>query len=128
MRLLQKLQHQEQNSAWMEKGLGQDIFIKRFRRSLKGEEVYLRAYDTVPDEKRWIYRDIERYNTIRPHSSLGGKTPDKIHTITPAEELVMASLGYLPKHLISNKTCHTDRSTILSLDKRHYIALFNAET
>jgi putative transposase len=56
-----------------------NIFIERFWRSLKYEEVYLRAYDTVADAKRWIYRYIERYNTIRPHASLGGKTPDKIH-------------------------------------------------
>ena len=68
-----------------------NIFIERFWRSLKYEEVYLRAYDTVTDAKRWIYRYIERYNTIRPHSSLGGKTPDKIHAIAPAEGLLKAS-------------------------------------
>ena len=38
-----------------------NIFIERFWRSLKYEEVYLRAYDTVADAKRWIYRYIERY-------------------------------------------------------------------
>ena len=68
-----------------------NIFIERFWRSLKYEEVYLRAYDTVADAKRWIYRYIERYNTIRPHSSLGGKTPDKIHAIASAEGLLKAS-------------------------------------
>ena len=68
-----------------------NIFIERFWRSLKYEEVYLRAYDTVADAKRWIYRYIERYNTIRPHASLGGKTPDKIHSLAPAEELLKAS-------------------------------------
>ena len=68
-----------------------NIFIERFWRSLKYEEVYLRAYDTVADAKRWIYRYIERYNTIRPHASLGGKTPDKIHSLAPAEGLLKAS-------------------------------------
>ena len=68
-----------------------NIFIERFWRSLKYEEVYLRAYDTVADAKRWIYRYIERYNTIRPHASLGGKTPDKIHAIAPVEGLLKAS-------------------------------------
>ena len=68
-----------------------NIFIERFWRSLKYEEVYLRAYDTVADAKRWIYRYIERYNTIRPHASLGGKTPDKIHAIASAEGLLKAS-------------------------------------
>ena len=68
-----------------------NIFIERFWRSLKYEEVYLRAYDTVADAKRRIYRYIERYNTIRPHASLGGKTPDKIHAIASAEGLLKAS-------------------------------------
>ncbi len=48
-----------------------NIFIERFWRSLKYEEVYLRAYDTVADAKQWIYRYIERYNIIRPHASPG---------------------------------------------------------
>jgi putative transposase len=47
-----------------------NIFIERFWRSLKYEEVYLRAYDTVAAAKRWIYRYIDRYNSIRPHASL----------------------------------------------------------
>ncbi len=68
-----------------------NIFIERFWRSLKYEEVYLRAYDTVADAKRWIYRYIERYSTIRPHAPLGGKTPDKIHTTNQADHLLMAS-------------------------------------
>ena len=68
-----------------------NISIECFWRSLRYEVVYLRAYDTVADAKQWIYRYIERYNTIRPHSSLGGKTPDKIHAIAPAEGLLKAS-------------------------------------
>jgi putative transposase len=52
-----------------------NIFIERFWRSLKYEEDYLRAYDTVSDA---IIRYINKYNTIRPHASLGGKTPDNI--------------------------------------------------
>jgi hypothetical protein len=72
-------------------GADQDnIFIERFWHSLKYEEVYLRAYDTVADAKRWIYRYIERYNTMRPYSSLGGKTPDKFHAIAQAEGLLKA--------------------------------------
>jgi putative transposase len=41
--------------AWTDNTL-----IERFRRQLKYEEVYLRAYDTVEDAKRWIYRYSER--------------------------------------------------------------------
>jgi putative transposase len=68
-----------------------NIFIERLWRSLKYEEVYLRAYDTAADAKRWIYRYIERYNTIRPYASLEGKTPDKIHSLAPVEGLLKAS-------------------------------------
>ena len=68
-----------------------NIFIERFWRSLKYEEVYLRAYDTVADADRFINRYINKYNTIRPHASLGGKTPDNIHAIAPAEGLLKAS-------------------------------------
>ena len=68
-----------------------NIFIERFWRTLKCEEVYLRAYDTVADAKRWIYRYIERYNTILPHASLIGKTPDRIHTTIQADQLLKAS-------------------------------------
>jgi len=67
------------------------IFTERFWRSLKYEEVTLMAYDTVADAKRWIYRYIERHNTIRPHASLGGKTPDKIHATIQTEELLKAA-------------------------------------
>ena len=68
-----------------------NIVVERFWRSLKYEEVYLRTYDTVADAKRWIYRYIERYSTIRPHASLGGNMPDKIHAIASAEGLLKAS-------------------------------------
>ena len=47
-----------------------NIFIERFWRSLRVEEVYLRAYDTVADAKRFISRYINKVNTIRPHASL----------------------------------------------------------
>jgi len=68
-----------------------NTFIERFWHSLKYEEVYLRAYDTVADAKRCIYRYIDRYNSIRPHASLGCKTPDKIHSLASAEGLLKAS-------------------------------------
>jgi len=58
-----------------------NIFIERFWRSLKYEEVYFRAYDTVADAKRFIIRYINKYKPIRPHASLGGKTPGNIHAI-----------------------------------------------
>ena len=68
-----------------------NIFIERFWRSLKYEEVYLKAYDSVADAKRSIRRYIENYNSIRPHASLGGNTPNEIHEQRTTAPLLMAS-------------------------------------
>jgi putative transposase len=76
----------DERGAWTDNN-----FIERFWRSLKYAEVYLRAYGTVADAKRFINRHINKYNAIRPHASLGGKTPDNIHAIAPAEGLLKAS-------------------------------------
>jgi len=59
------------------KGCWRDnVFIERFWKSLKYEEVYLHAYDSVSEAKAAISRYIDCYNAQRPHSSLGGRTPD----------------------------------------------------
>ncbi len=62
------------------KGAWRDnVFIERLWRSVKYEEVYLHAYDTVSDSRAGIGRYFNLYNRRRPHSSLKGKTPDQIY-------------------------------------------------
>ena len=51
-------------------------FVERLWKSVKYEEVYLRAYETVSDARASIGRYLEFYNGRRPHPSLGRKTPD----------------------------------------------------
>lgn len=53
-----------------------NVFVKRLWRSIKYEEVYLHAYDTVSDARRGIGRYLAFYNERRPHSTLDGNTPD----------------------------------------------------
>ena len=53
-----------------------NVFVERLWRSIKYEEVYLRAYDTVADARASIGRYLVFYNGRRPHSSLDRKTPD----------------------------------------------------
>ncbi len=66
------------------KGAWRDnVFVERFWRSIKYEEVYLRAYETATDAKASIGRYIAFYNERRPHSSLGGLTPDSACLTTP---------------------------------------------
>jgi putative transposase len=67
------------------KGCWRDnVFIERFWRSLKYEEVYLRAYGSFSEAKSSITRYIDFYNSNRPHSSLDGKTPDSVYFMTSA--------------------------------------------
>ena len=48
-----------------------NVFVKRLRQSVKYEEVYLRAYETVAEARRLIGRYLDFFNHKRPHSSLG---------------------------------------------------------
>lgn len=63
-----------------------NVFVERLWRTIKYEEVYLRAYASVPEARAAIARYMAFYNTRRPHSSLDGKTPDQAYfnALTPA--------------------------------------------
>ena len=53
-----------------------NVFVERLWRSVKYEEVYLRAYDSVAEARASLGRYLTFYNTRRPHSSLDARTPD----------------------------------------------------
>lgn len=62
------------------KGAWRDnVFVERLWRTIKYEEVYLRAYANVPEARASIGRYVGFYNSRRPHSSLDGKTPDQAY-------------------------------------------------
>ena len=62
------------------KGAWRDnVFIERLWRSVKYEEVYLRAYTSVGEARTSIGRYLDFYNGRRPHSSLDGATPDQVY-------------------------------------------------
>jgi putative transposase len=62
------------------KGAWRDnVFVERIWRSVKYEEVYIRAYDSVGEARRSIGRYFQFYNGKRPHSSLDRKTPDQVY-------------------------------------------------
>ena len=56
-----------------------NVFIERLWRSVKYEDIYLRAYDSVSEVKAGLNRYFNFYNSLRPHSSLDGKTPDQVY-------------------------------------------------
>ncbi len=65
------------------KGAWRDnVFVERLWRSIKYEEVYLHAYESVSHAKAGLARYIDFYNTRRPHSSLDTKTPDEFYFAT----------------------------------------------
>jgi len=62
------------------KGCWRDnVFVERVWRSIKYEEVYLHAYETVSAAREGIGRYINFYNTRRPHSSHQARTPDVVY-------------------------------------------------
>ena len=67
-----------------------NIFVERLWRTVKYEEVYLRAYASVTEARASIGRYLAFYNVRRPHSSLGGQTPDQAY-LTPLQPLPAAA-------------------------------------
>jgi len=62
------------------KGAWRDnVFVERLWRTVKYEEVYLRAYDSVSEARASISRYLAFYNRGRPHSSLDERTPDEAY-------------------------------------------------
>jgi putative transposase len=67
------------------KGCWRDnVFVERLWKSVKYEEVYLKAYDSVSAARLGLAHYFEFYNTGRPHQSHDGCTPDMIYFDTLA--------------------------------------------
>jgi putative transposase len=56
-----------------------NVFVERLWRSLKYEEVYLHAYNSVSEARAGIGRYLQFFNEKRPHQALGYQTPDAFH-------------------------------------------------
>lgn len=73
------------------KGAWRDnVFVERLWRTIKYEEVYLRACASVSEPRAGIGRYLSFYNSRRPHSSLDGKTPDQAYLTPPMPEAAAA--------------------------------------
>jgi putative transposase len=62
---------------WMD-----NIFIERLWRSVKYEEVYLKAYESLPEARRELAAYFDFYNQRRRHQGLEGRTPDEVYCST----------------------------------------------
>ena len=56
-----------------------NVFVERLWKSVKYEEVYLHAYDTVTAARSGLARYFQFYNTRRPHTALDRRTPDEVY-------------------------------------------------
>ena len=56
-----------------------NVFVERLWRSVKYEEVYLHAYDSVSAAKAGLNRYFRFYNHERPYQSLEDKTPSMVY-------------------------------------------------
>jgi putative transposase len=74
----------EGKGAWRD-----NVFVERLWRSVKYEEVYLRAYDSVSEARVSLGRYLAFYNERRPHSSLDGRTADEAYFA--GQDMVMAA-------------------------------------
>jgi putative transposase len=63
-----------------------NVFVERLWKSVKYEDIYLKAYDSVGAARAGIAAYIDFYNARRPHRAHEGRTPDEVY---------FASLGAL---------------------------------
>jgi putative transposase len=60
-----------------------NVFVERLWRSVKYEDIYLHAYDSVKDLNAALARYFSFYNGRRPHQSLDQRTPDAVYFAVP---------------------------------------------
>ena len=59
-----------------------NVFIERLWRSVKHEEVYLKAYENLTEARRELGAYFEFYNRRRRHQGLSDRTPDEVYWST----------------------------------------------
>ena len=59
-----------------------NVFVERLWRSVKYEDIYLHAYETVGEVKAALARYFSFYNARRPHQNLDYRTPDEVYFAT----------------------------------------------
>ncbi|MGH2375042.1 MAG: IS3 family transposase [bacterium] len=70
-----------------------NVFIERLWRSVKYEEVYLHAYESVSDVRAGLRRYFTFFNARRPHDALCRRTPDAVYFATQPHEAAASPSG-----------------------------------
>ena len=58
-----------------------NVFVERLWKSVKYEQVYLHAYDSVAEARASIMQYLDWYTDPGPRSSLGRETPDETYVV-----------------------------------------------
>ena len=70
---------------WMD-----NVFIERLWKSVKYEDIYLKAYSSISEVRKGLTLWFDRYNLRRRHQGLDNKTPDEVYRSTlPTEKEAM---------------------------------------
>ncbi|HVA11593.1 MAG TPA: integrase core domain-containing protein, partial [Candidatus Dormibacteraeota bacterium] len=56
-----------------------NVFIERLWKSVKYEDIYLKAYGSIPEARAGLTRYFEFYNRVRRRQSLDRRTPDDVY-------------------------------------------------
>ena len=75
----------DSRGRWMD-----NVFIERLWKTVKYEEVYLKAYESIRHTRKELTQFFDRYNMRRPHQGLAERTPDEVYwgTMPRAREVV----------------------------------------
>jgi putative transposase len=92
-----------------------NIFIERLWRSLKYEEVYIKAYGSVAEARRGIGGWFGFYNEKRPHQALDYRTPRAVHEAAACEYVdnASASLRDAPALSTYSQAHHQEKEIIM---------------
>jgi putative transposase len=67
-----------------------NVFVERLWRSVKYEDVYLKAYSSIAEARKGLRKYFEFYNCRRRHQSLDRKTPDDVYWSTLSRKEIAA--------------------------------------
>ena len=59
-----------------------NVFIERLWKSVKYEDVYLKAYNSIGEARKGLTKCFDRYNRRRRHQGLDDRTPDEVYWST----------------------------------------------